>query len=778
MIAEGLIKMKSIDRRSFLKGSVVAGPVLYAATESWAAPPGVNHPGISRPESHPEAEAVPADSAEPAADDIELILQRLKAQVATPNYPNYTHETHGHNYARARGYLASMTPDGHWPDIHYQGGRPGWNNIHLGRLAEMASAYAGPASPDHHSPRMLEGIEQGLQYWLKEWQPAPHQWWQNTIGQPLLLTRILVPLEDVLPASLLRQSLCYYACPGQIDPRYASGQNLIWYAQQQVIRGALTRSAEDIATASYAWWQWEIHTTTGEGIQPDFSFHQHGPQLYNGGYGHDFMVDSCKYAAILAGTQYAFTHENLSLLAGYMLEGSRHMIRGKWLDYSACGRTIVRENSSQSAVEFGTACEELAGLVPERANELVALKEHIKGSGAPYSVIGNRYFWNSDFMTHQRKPYYISVKMVSNRTVGTETLGGENLKGSWLPFGTTWIVQRGDEYKDIFPVLDWGRLPGVTSAHMATATLNPPDWGRGVTSLHKPMATVKGYTQPECFVVFKGYSQPESFVGGVSDDTYGAAAMVFDKISTQGRKAWFFFDRGMVALGAGIRSTRDEPVGTTLNQTLLHRPVMIDGQAFGPGESKVSQTSWLLHDKVGYVFLEPAVANIQVGPQTGSWKSISRSRSGRLVTKQVFALWIDHGIRPQDARYAYAILPGIHAQQLARWVARPPVRILANTPRQQAVIDDSAGVAELVFYTPGHVALGARWAVEVDHPCLAVLVKQGKSTRIAVSSPGGAVPRVHLTLTTPEGERGVTFELPVGDRAGKSQVMDVADPPV
>ena len=94
-------------------------------------------------------------------------------------------------------------------------------------------------------------------------------------------------------------------------------------------------------------------------------------------------------------------------------------------------------------------------------------------------------------------------------------------------------------------------------------------------------------------------TQPESFVGGVSDGTFGAAAMVFDqtevfprvngtygvagivydqsfllnRIQTQGRKSWFFFDREMVALGAGITSSRAERIGTTLNQTLLHGPV-------------------------------------------------------------------------------------------------------------------------------------------------------------------------------------------------------------
>ena len=464
------------------------------------------------------------------------------------------------------------------------------------------------------------------------------------------------------------------------------------------------------------------------------------------------------------------------MLADLLLMGSGHMVRGKWLDYSAEGRTLLRRGASEAAVEFATAAGELAALLPERAGELMAFKRHIEGSGAPYSFLGNRYFWNSDFMTHQREGYYISVKMVSNRTVGTETLGGENLKGSWLPFGTTWIVRRGDEYKDIFPVLDWGRLPGVTSAHMATATLNPPDWGRGVTQLHPPTATAPGFAEPESFVTFKGFSQPESFVGGVSDGTYGAAAMVFDKMSTQGRKSWFFFDREMVALGAGISSTRDEPVGTTLNQTLLHGPVLINGREVEPGESQVPPASWVLHDGIGYAFLEPAAAHLKVGPQTGDWKSISAGYSDAPVTEQVFGLWIDHGVRPSNAQYAYAVLPDTRAQPLAEWVARPPVRIIANTSAQQAVIHDQLGVAEIVFYTPGSVALGAGWAVKVDHPCLALLVKHAKVTPITVSSPGGEFPTVHLTLTTPHGEQRVTFTLPGRELAGKSQTVDVALP--
>jgi chondroitin AC lyase len=660
-----------------------------------------------------------------------LILQRLKAQYAAGSY------------SRAPGWLASLEADGHWADVEYEDPLMArWHPLdHLGRLGAMASAYANPASPSYHSAAMLAGVERGLRYWFQR-RPLSNNWWNNTIGQPLAISRTLVLLEDVLPPELLRTGLTYYYCPTEVDPWRTTGQNLVWYAQQQLTRGALARSPDDVAAASAAM-QREIRTTTAEGIQPDFSFHQHGPQLYNGGYGLQFIIDTSRFAALLQGTRFAFPPEKLSLLADYLLEGSRYMIRGKLLDYSANGRALTRKNAGEGAVPLAAASGRLAALLPQRADELIALKKHIEGSGAPYSFIGNRYFWNSDFITHQREGYYISVKMVSNRTIGTETSNGENLKACWLPFGLTWIARRGDEYKNIFPVLDWGRLPGVTSAHFSTANV-------------------------------KRLTQPESFVGGVSDGTYGAAALDFDQMSTQGHKAWFFFDREMVALGAGIASTRDEPVATTLNQTLLRGPVLIDGQSFPGGESSVPQASWVLHDGVGYVFPLPAAINIKAGPQTGDWHSINAQYSDAPVTTPVFSLWIDHGVRPQGAHYAYAVLPDSNAQELAGWVAHPPVRILANTPEQQAAINDRLGIAEIVFHSPGSISLKESFAVRADRPCLVLMVRQGDAMRIAVSSPGGESPVVHLALTTPQTEQNIAFELPAGEFAGKSQMRVVS----
>jgi hypothetical protein len=681
------------------------------------------------------------------ADDLALILARLKADFANPE-STYPHDVHGPNSPRGSDWLATLEADGHWADIRYE--RFG-SNRHLGRLGQMAAAYANPSSPDYHSQQVRDGALRALQYWIDEARPGQDQWWQNTVGIPQMLSRILVPLEDVLPAELMHQCLAYFTAPAEKDPLYSRAA--LSYPQQQLIRGALLRSADDVATASEIM-QGILRVSTDVGVQRDFSFHQHGPQLYNGGYGLTLVSDMCNYATVLRGTRYAFARDKLMFLADHLLEGGGHMIRGKMLDYSVFGRTLLRRGAGQSATEFIAMCDQVAALLPERAAELTALKKHIEGTGSPYSFLGNRYFWNSDFMTHQREAYYLSVKMVSCRTIGTESFNGENVNGAWLPFGATWIARRGDEYNAILPVMDWGRLPGVTSPHVVI----------------EPVRNV---------------SQPEGFVGGVSDGTYGAASMVFVqsepsgevprfKIMTRGRKAWFLFDREMVALGAGISSIRDEPVGTTLNQTALRGPVMIDGRAFEQGDTPVSSNSWVLHDEVGYTLLAPAAATVEVAARTSPPRFGRSSDSDEPSTQSVFSFWIDHGAHPRDARYAYAVVPAVDAQQLADWKARPPVRVIANTTEQQAVMNDSLGVAGVVFYRPGSIALAGGVTVKVDHACLVLLRKQGIATRVAVSSPGGEVFEVRLTIATPQRESVTTFALPTGDMAGKSQVQDVA----
>ena len=100
---------------------------------------------------------------------------------------------------------------------------------------------------------------------------------------------------------------------------------------------------------------------------------------------------------------------------------------------------------------------------PEFASYYEQSKEQIIRK-RPQEIYGHKHFWQSDYSVHYNRTYFTSLRMCSKRTAGMEmNVNGENLLGYYLPFGLTYIYRHGDEYQDIFPVWDWGRLPGVTS---------------------------------------------------------------------------------------------------------------------------------------------------------------------------------------------------------------------------------------------------------------------------------------------------------------------------
>src|SRR6185437_13671845 len=120
---------------------------------------------------------------------------------------------------------------------------------------------------------------------------------------------------------------------GKIAARW-TGANLVWMAGNELMRGLLENDRATVADALDAIYG-EIHVTPpgGEGIQPDFSFHQHGAVLYSGGYGGAFTGDCASYAYLTRGTGLAMPPARLNLLANYVLDGQQWMVWNGVYDY-------------------------------------------------------------------------------------------------------------------------------------------------------------------------------------------------------------------------------------------------------------------------------------------------------------------------------------------------------------------------------------------------------------------------------------------------------------
>ena len=312
------------------------------------------------------------------------------------------------------------------------------------------------------------------------------------------------------------------------------------------------------------------------------SFLQHGPQLYTGSYGLEYIRGAIRVLALGQGTGLALSPEKRDLLLSLLLDGLHWMVHGPMIDPGAQGRNFSRTGAGRGGKTVAGFCRDLLALEVPRAEELAEFAK---------SLSGNRYFWRGELMVHRRPGWYLSTKMASVRTVGTESGNGEGLKQYHLADGACIVLRRGDEYDGVQPVWNWRRVPGTT-CEQAQKPLPLINWGRGA----------RGATE---------------FVGGASDGEHGVAVMHLDKAGVQAWKAWFYLGDEAVCLGAGIRAKGEHAVVTTLNQCLAHKP-MKRGEA------------WVHHDGVGTVVLD-GTWDARVDTQRGSWKSINRGLSDAAV---------------------------------------------------------------------------------------------------------------------------------------------------
>jgi|ADGO01.1.fsa_nt_gi Polysaccharide lyase family 8, super-sandwich domain. len=77
--------------------------------------------------------------------------------------------------------------------------------------------------------------------------------------------------------------------------------------------------------------------------------------------------------------------------------------------------------------------------------------------------------------------HFFFLKTISSRTLPTESINNENLKGRLLHSGDAYLVRDGKEYYDLMPVWDWNLLPGVTVFPGAAAAARLP-WVGGVSN--------------------------------------------------------------------------------------------------------------------------------------------------------------------------------------------------------------------------------------------------------------------------------------------------------
>lgn len=601
-------------------------------------------------------------------------------------------------------YLKSLRADGSFPDINYKStSQTNWApNYHLDRMRYMAISYISPKSKYYGDETLHNAIVNMLKYWY-DVNPWSTNWFNQEIGWPqrmgLNLCLLRAGKEQVpqeLESKILKRMRDISKGPDQPGSQ-GSGANKMDIALQWIYRSTLQADKETL-DFSVEQFYYPLKFNTGEGMQSDYSYLQHGPQLYIGGYGESVLNATLKVSFFLVDTEYV-GGDNMELISNFLLKAYIPTIRGHYMMYNAIGRGMARKGGT-SRSSFVSSLESMKKLDPANINKYDEAVKRISGKESVSFGLEsyNRHFWRADYTLHQRPEYTIDVRMASKRTRRCENGNGENLKGYFITEGGTQIVMRGDEYVDIYPVWDWSHIPGTTTPALSKVP-QPGAWGQNGQS---------------------------SFAGGVSDSIYGVTTYQMvdntNNINTSGKKSWFFFDKEIVCMGNDISSTNASPINTTVNQCLLNGKVQIaksDGTVAYPsyGEREYDDLEWVNHDGISYYFPEKGSITLRNNEQQGTWKSITSYYDESIVKKNVFKLWFDHGVKPDSGKYIYYIMPNTYSIDSAKEAMDSLTTV--NSDTIQAVYNHTLNVLGAVFHKKGTLKIGDI-ELTCSEPCTAL----------------------------------------------------------
>ena len=640
--------------------------------------------------------------------------------------------------------LSLIKPDGSFSDLNYsnrtRGGWPVCN--HLNRLLDMVVAWKSPQSSWFDSPKLKNPIFSVLNHWLKNDYINPN-WWYPEIGVPRVLGQSMLLLKNDLSDQELTAGLKILnrAKMGM------TGQNKVWLAQNVIYKSLLINDFKAIELAVKSIEE-EIIVTENEGIQPDFSFHQHGPQQQFGNYGLAFAGDMRDWAIIFEGTPFAFDQSKIEILRNYLLKGLRWIVWKDKFDISACGRQLFPNAQVGKARSLANIYKTIQQAdQPFKAQYQSALND----------FDGNIHFWKSDMTIHRRAGFYSSVKMASNRVAGAESCNSENIQGYHMGDGATFFYQSGNEYTDIFPFWDWKKIPGTTTFQDDRVL---------------PVLSASGYRIKS------------DFVGGVSDGINGAAAMQYNRDSLSANKSWFFFDDAIICLGAGIKTDLNKVVTTSVNQSFLKNEVLVSqsgkNNSLKTGIHELQKVDWVIQDNWGYYFPGGANLKLENGPRTGAWNRVVAPMSDKILNTNIFQLWFDHGSQPQHGSYSYIVLPKASAENIQKLGSG--FEIISNTEDLQSVRSKNGAITGIVFYRKGSCPITSQKAITTDTPCIILYTVKDSKEEINISDPTHRQSAITLTInskTTLHGGSSVKFDpsknlttisvlLPKGGEAGQT----------
>lgn len=262
----------------------------------------------------------------------------------------------------------------------------------------------------------------------------------------------------------------------------STGANMFDYIDITIRDAAINNDKEEMSIAFERMKQ-EITDEKREGFQKDGTFFQHGRQLQNVSYGKCAMRIA-KTLYQLRGTDFKMPDEKMKILSDYVNRGLRASTFKGYTNYTTVGRSYDRVNSLDSQNTSDSGLNDLAYYIgvenypgKDKTYEFVSAlrnrKNHIKEDEIIYFPIGKLIVANIGHdETHDG--IYISYKGTDPDITNSEIVNGENVLGINLTYGgNTCVMDKGTEYFNIAPVMNYNYMPGTTAPFYGTDAKTP-----------------------------------------------------------------------------------------------------------------------------------------------------------------------------------------------------------------------------------------------------------------------------------------------------------------
>lgn len=636
----------------------------------------------------------------------------------TENFIKYSDNGRANDVMLLQLYMAVHLPDkeverllenfnweeGCWNDIDYaQKNRGRWPaTLHVTRMNSLAKLYKAGNERWKDSPQLKKLLHSCMAWWYANMPVCPN-WWHNDIGVPKKFTGVLLMLRDELSQEEIEGGLKVL----ERSKFGRTGQNKMWLAGNNLMKGLLIDD-EDLVIRACDQIKETIYITDGEGVQRDWSFHQHGPQIQFGNYGLAYVEGLSFWMSVLKGTRYDFTQEQKDIVGNLMKEGISWSVYKGFMDPSHCGRQNFINGGRGKAYAFAMAAQNMAQAIDiDREFYEGVSNGNLMPTEYENSLVGERYYWRSDCGIYRRKDWYASIRMHSWRTIGFEFTNRENTLGNFSADGAVILMQDGNEFVDIFGYWDWYKVPGVTAYND----------GKPMKSDNKD-------------ALKKNHSE---HVGGLSYEGIMASTMEINRDGLVALKSAFFFDGCIVNIGSGIKGSKEMFNSVTTSVDQIH----LSQEGFKRGEN------WAWHADRAYLCLDDAVMNVTGDLQRGKWDYIEPSFTDYWDEGKVFKCWFDHPMDEVDAGkadYAYAIFPRTGLKKI-RAIAKEwdrkgctrDLKLLRNDEQCQAVMYGGALCA--VFHEPGTYVLDGK-TFKISEPEVLIHTENGSESSVLPARSG------------------------------------------